>query len=373
MTAAARRRVAIVYRSRNVARDPADLSGTRLAPVASALEARGFFVVAVAYRDEVAEMARAALAAVDGILVWVDPISDGEDRSVLDELLRGAAERGVWVSAHPDVVRRMGTKDVLYRTRALGWSGDVHRYASPGELRARFPGRLASSGTRVLKQLRGNGGLGVWKVALVTDRPGGTVDVDTPVRVQHAHVRDATCEELTLGAVLDRCAVYFGADGSGALIDQAFQPRVTEGLIRCYFVRDVLVGFSRQYPAGRPPDDADVTPRPETTFGLPSPKTMFAADEPGLAALREKLEGDWVPGLARATGVGLAELPVLWDADFLLGEKTPSGDDTYVLCEVNVSSVTPFPDAAPAKIAGAVVDALGAPKSGPQGVAELPR
>ena len=37
-------------------------------------------------------------------------------------------------------------------------------------------------------------------------------------------------------------------------------------------------------------------------------------------------------------------LPVLWDADFLYGPRTASGDDTYVLCEINVSSVIPFPD-----------------------------
>jgi hypothetical protein len=40
------------------------------------------------------------------------------------------------------------------------------------------------------------------------------------------------------------------------------------------------------------------------------------------------------------------QLPVLWDADFLLGPKTESGEDTYVLCEINVSSVAPFPDSA---------------------------
>jgi hypothetical protein len=39
-------------------------------------------------------------------------------------------------------------------------------------------------------------------------------------------------------------------------------------------------------------------------------------------------------------------LPVLWDCDFFLGPKTSSGEDSYVLCEINASSVSPFPDAA---------------------------
>jgi hypothetical protein len=44
-------------------------------------------------------------------------------------------------------------------------------------------------------------------------------------------------------------------------------------------------------------------------------------------------------------------LPIIWDADFLLGPRTASGDDTYVLCEINVSSVFAVPDQAPAAIA----------------------
>jgi hypothetical protein len=32
------------------------------------------------------------------------------------------------------------------------------------------------------------------------------------------------------------------------------------------------------------------------------------------------------------------ELPLIWDADFLYGPKNFDGEDTYVLCEINVSS-----------------------------------
>jgi len=44
-------------------------------------------------------------------------------------------------------------------------------------------------------------------------------------------------------------------------------------------------------------------------------------------------------------------LPVIWDADFLYGPKSESGEDTYVLCEINVSAVFPFPDEAVKEIA----------------------
>ena len=41
------------------------------------------------------------------------------------------------------------------------------------------------------------------------------------------------------------------------------------------------------------------------------------------------------------------DLPIIWDADFLFGQKGPEGQDTYVLCEINVSSDFPIPDEAP--------------------------
>jgi hypothetical protein len=45
-------------------------------------------------------------------------------------------------------------------------------------------------------------------------------------------------------------------------------------------------------------------------------------------------------------GVDGASLPIIWDADFLYGLRTASGQDTYVLCEINVSSVFAIPDRA---------------------------
>ena len=51
-------------------------------------------------------------------------------------------------------------------------------------------------------------------------------------------------------------------------------------------------------------------------------------------------------GGAAAFRLETGGLPVLWDCDFLLGPKTASGADTYVLCEINASSVSPFPESA---------------------------
>src|SRR5262249_48493233 len=75
----------------------------------------------VLYADGGVPEVRDELLNLGAVLVWVDPIANGLDRTRLDALLREVSARGVWVSAHPDVILKMGTKEVLHRTRALGW------------------------------------------------------------------------------------------------------------------------------------------------------------------------------------------------------------------------------------------------------------
>ena len=115
---------------------------------------------------------REQLLTADGVLVWVDPIHQGKTRAVLDALLRDVALRGPWVSARPDVILKMGVKEVLYQTKHLGWGCDTHLYRTTAEFGAEFSRRLQSSGPRVIKQNRGNGGQGVWKVEQIPTRIG---------------------------------------------------------------------------------------------------------------------------------------------------------------------------------------------------------
>ena len=63
------------------------------------------------------------------------------------------------------------------------------------------------------------------------------------------------------------------------------------------------------------------------------------------------LEREWLEQLCSVIGLDKTQLPILWDADFMYGEKDSQGADTYVLCEINVSSVYPFPDDALAPLA----------------------
>jgi hypothetical protein len=310
----------------------------RLLPIFDAFIGAGVEVAPVLFNEALSAELRLRLSSFDGVLVWVDPITVDGDRETLDAVLRDVAARGPWVSAHPDTILKMGTKEVLFRTRSLGWGADTRMYSTLAEFCAQFPVSLASGAPRVLKQHRGNGGIGVWKVTLIER------DV---VRVQHAAPRDDVTEDLSLDAFVERCASYF--DGSGKVIDQPFAKRLAEGMIRAYFVEREVVGFARQ----RPSVEANA-PAPERVLGMPAAKTMYPATESEFAALRARLDREWVPRMQELIGVTDELLPMLWDADFLYGPATESGADTYMLCEINVSCVIPFPDDVPHKLAEAV-------------------
>jgi hypothetical protein len=339
--------VAILWRGDPQARGKHIGANNRLRPIADALSRLGARVDACVFSEDVLDDVRAQLMSVDGVLVWVDPIDEGRDRSALDPLLREAGDAGVWVSAHPDVIMKMGVKEALYRTRDLGWGVDTDLYPDFDDFLARFPGRLAGTGPRVLKQNRGNGGIGVWKVDLIS----GGDDAGAVVRVLQAR-RGSSAEEMRLTEFMKRCEVYFA--NAGRIVDQAFAPRLPEGMIRCYLSQNKVVGFGRQLIKALValPDDAP----PEAA--TPGPRIMHAAHAPAFQALRARMEADWVPGLQRLLEIDATSLPVLWDADFLLGPKTATGEDTYVLCEINVSAVAPFPDQAPEPVARATVQSI---------------
>ena len=341
MTANTQGCVALVWRGDQDARSRASAETGRLAPIFEALAREGIVAEPVVYCEEVSAEVRDQLLRVDGVLVWVDPISDGRDRSQLDPMLRDLADQGIWVSSHPGVILKMGVKEVLYRTRDLDWGTDTHLYATPVDFQARFPARLAA-GPRVLKQNRGNGGQGVWKVELVAGAAPGS---DAPVEVLHAR-RGSQIEHMPLNALMNRCEAYFADEGR--LIDQPFQTRLPEGMIRCYLSQDRVVGFGRQLIKALMPPEA----------GEPGPRIMSSADDPPFQALRARLEEDWVPAMMRRLEIDLPDMPVIWDADLLYGAKTPEGEDTYVLCEINVSAVLPIPDEAPAEIARCVARRL---------------
>ena len=173
-------KVAILWRGDREARQAATPQNNRFHRIFEELAAVGIHAEPAVYDEDFADEVREQLLGADGVLVWIDPIHQGKTREALDPLLRDVASRGPWVSAHPEVILKMGVKEILYRTKHLGWGTDTHLYRDAAKFRHAFPAQL-HNGPRVLKQNRGNGGQGVWKVELV--EAGGT---DPLVRVLHA-------------------------------------------------------------------------------------------------------------------------------------------------------------------------------------------
>lgn len=336
-------KVGILWRGELGAQRPAEDRG--LAPLFDALAELAVDIVPVPYSDEHVEQVREQLLELGGVLVWVNPIQDGADRRHVDDLLWDAATRGIWVSAHPDVVGKIGTKEVLFETRHLGWGSDVALYRSADELGERLPDRLATHARLVVKQGRGNGGNGVWSVELV--------DLDTPatlrsaVFIREALAKESTVERVTLGEFVERSRPYFS--WSGVFVDQEYQSRLADGMVRCYLSHGTVVGFCRQWPTGLLELDAPSPPsdRPRRVNEGP--------DVPAFQSLRQRVEDDWVPKFARHLGLDVTDLPVIWDADFLFGTQHEHGADSYVLCEINVSAVWPFPPIASRTIAANTV------------------
>jgi hypothetical protein len=341
-------KIAILWRGDAGARQAATPQNNRFYRIFEELAAVGIHAEPAVYDEEFADEVREQLLAADGVLVWVDPIHQGKTRAALDPLLRDVASRGPWVSAHPDVILKMGVKEVLYWTKDLSWGSDTYVYRTAAEFAAAFPRRLQSSGPRVIKQNRGNGGQGVWKVEQIPTRVGAV----GAVRILHAQ-RGSIPQDLPLQEFMTLCEPYFAS--GGCVIDQPFQPRLPDGMIRCYMGTDKVVGFGQQFIKALIPPPAE---GPDSPAAQPGPRLMHGADAAPFQTLRVTMEEEWTPQMMEVLGIDAASLPIIWDADFLYGPQTASGEDSYVLCEINVSSCFAIPDQAPAAVARLVLQRL---------------
>lgn len=346
-------KIAIVYPGDAATRQAATAANNRFASLFAALVELGVHAEPAVYHPDFSEEVYQQLLQMDGVLVWINPIQDGHDRTILDAMLREVAHAGVYVSAHPDVILKIGTKEVLYTTRSMGWGSDVHLYHNSDQLRRDLPVRLGSGVARVLKQNRGHSGSGVWKIEAATQRQSTASDTmlrpEEIVRVRHAE-RGSVEQSITLEDFITRCEPYFTSGSK--MIDQPFQDRLTEGMIRCYLVHNHVAGFGHQavnalYPAQEGASSQDAP--------QPGPRLYHPPDLPEFQALKRKMEYEWVPDLQSLLDIPTESLPALWDADFFLGPKDDQGDDTYVLCEINVSSVAPYPDSATPVLAQAAL------------------
>lgn len=322
--------LALLYPGDHGARQRNDPGESRFAMLFEAFAAAGVLAEPAVYHDDFADEVAEQLRRVDGVLVWSNPIESGRRRDRLDTLLRELAQAGIFVSTHPDVILRLGTKDVLLDVCGLPFGSDTVRVDSLAQLAEELPQRL-QIGARVLKQHRGHSGIGVWRVEQLA---GSALLV-----VRHAQ---RGCEEqhIAMSTLLSHLATYFEPEHGGHMVDQAWQPRLVDGMVRAYLVEDRVVGFGHQALNALHPG------RPGEAAPMPGPRHYHPADRPQFQSLRRLLETGWIELLRQRVGLAREQLPMLWDCDFMFGEPTAEQAERFVLCEINVSSVSPFPTSA---------------------------
>jgi hypothetical protein len=293
--------------------------------LAAGLFSEGFTVESILYNDEEADKLTADLMKYNAVLVWVNPIEQGHDRKRLDVLLIETAGKGCFVSAHPEVILKMGTKDVLYKTKDMNWGGDIKMYRNYNDFIEHFPKSLQHWKTRILKQYRGNGGNGVFKI---TAWPN-----DNEVTVIHA-------TEVTKQRVLstndfnNEFKSFF--QNNGLLIDQEWNNNIVNGMVRCYLAGTKVAGFGYQ--------EINALYELNNKTYLPGKRYYYTENCGLFADLKEIMENKWVPELQTQLSIARDKMPVIWDADFFIN-KPNSGNaaEKYTLCEINVSCVSPFP------------------------------
>ncbi|MEJ0067616.1 MAG: hypothetical protein WDO24_01465 [Pseudomonadota bacterium] len=83
---------------------------------------------------------------------------------------------------------------------------------------------------------------------------------------------------MPLDDFLERCAEYFQ---DGNVVDQPFQARLTDGVVRCYMAGDCCAGFGHQKVkalVGRPAARAEAGPRLYTSNADPAVSAPAAVD-----------------------------------------------------------------------------------------------
>ncbi len=175
-----------------------------------------------------------------------------------------------------------------------------------------------------MKQYRGDSGQGIYKVSLG--------DKSNDINLLPA-LRGSQEECLSYSNFFNRFQDYFTDDHP--MIDQQWSNAITNGMVRCYLSRQKVAGFGYQEIVALYPDSI-----------LPS-KRYYYTEYCGLFSdLRKLMEEKWVPQLMEIYQLSLNDLPLIWDADFFINDVYSQSPNKYMLCEINVSCVSPFPESA---------------------------
>jgi len=337
-------------------------------PIQRAIEKHGATCVIVQYQEEYGvdlyknNKARAendALASmlkegrVAGLIMRNNPGTlSSRTQAKLDALVCGLNDMGVKVMSHPEVQKRMGAKDSLTKIRHLRCGlDDTEVYYDAEGFRGGFRKSIAFR-PRVIKQNRGSQGEGIWICKLKDESQyceefGDRVaDLDEMLVLMEAN--DNHVEEHTVGEFVEFCIngrteaagidwqstgegkyLEGGAESGSMLVDQRFLPRIVEGEVRCMMVGKNLVELIHKKPR-----EGGLS----ATLQSGAIYTKYTPDAPEFINLVKNFEYD-LPYVMSAFGIEDQPLPLLWTADYILGDKLQDGSDTFYVGEFNCACV----------------------------------
>ena len=120
------------------------------------------------------------------------------------------------------------------------------------------------------------------------------------------------------------CEQYIVGE-NGQLIDQRFLPRIVEGELRVNMIYDTPTEVVHKKPA-----EGGIS----ATLASGATYVSYHPDDPEMAGLMESFINQDLEKLMPAMGLDTAPVPLIWTADFILGDKV-DGKDTYLVGEFN--------------------------------------
>jgi hypothetical protein len=333
----------VLYGDSNSTRNALVDDGFKL--IADSLIEVGFNVESVLYHPSNAKKIQDRLESFAAVMSWVEPrdrVVHGEENLNYDDVLTSLSNKGVFVSTHPEVIFKIGTKKVLYTTKDMDWGSDVELYPDYADFKERFMGTLEKSGVRVLKQYRGSSGSGIFKVCL-----------DNSDSVSVTHVSGNEKRLLTKDEFSKDFKKFF--ENGGLLINQQWVDGIMNGMVRAFITGGRVSGFGYQ-------EAVALTPRWENSNEVrPTSRRFYFSEDCGLFQdLRKIMEEKWLPQLQKIHGISDDMMPLLWDIDLFINDaNTANTEEKYTLCEMNVSGVSPFPPSCAGFIAKALKAKLG--------------
>jgi glutathione synthase/RimK-type ligase-like ATP-grasp enzyme len=294
-------------------------------PIIDSLKDRGWSAEIIFYKDEDrGEIYRHTIEKADAYISRVNPGNLISETGYF-QMLRELVNNGVEGLPHPDAMIAYGAKNSVEKLKGtVIVPDDVYTYYDFETLKEKFPKSL-KNGVRVIKQNRGSTGEGIWRVEVIeAEKYKNKIPLDAKLKLTEA--KDNHTEEKTLQEFLEFCIRYLEGD-NGMLLDMPFLERITEGEIRVLMLRDSVVNIVHKKPV--------------------ESKDAFSATLFSGAKYRYDKPEQWpelveiVKGSLRTiqTKLGNYDLPLIWTADFMLDTDKETGEDKYILGEINASCV----------------------------------